>query len=244
MKKHCVNSAAWRQSTNGWYLATSWNLSPKKPTLRFHCFSHLNLVICRSDVQTSGRGDCWRTVTTPQVPKELNYIGNYENYETITNMKITKLSAQFFFRIFYPLVVSTCPGVTLPGKTLSYHRGLVLSNLWLAISLLPASNIFFKVGFTVAERVMCIPSMASSAILARFIAQVVDSSKRRVAGIYLAVLLVLVVWSRSCVEYSKTWWIAERLYRSAVYRSKIAWWNSATLEPSHSIAPLFWSLKM
>eukprot|EP00438_Fugacium_kawagutii_P009700 Skav230831 [mRNA] locus=scaffold3318:6455:21416:+ [translate_table: standard] len=38
-------------------------------------------------------------------------------------------------------------------------------------------------------------------------------SKQIIFCIYLALVLLLFVWSRTCLEYSKAWWTAERLYR-------------------------------
>ncbi len=97
------------------------------------------------------------------------------------------------------------------------HRGLVLTSLWLVFSMLPASNLLFTVGFTVAERVMYIPSIASSALLARLAIQGFHLASKRlqVVGLFLAIA-VLLISSRSCLEHSKAWWTAERLYRSGL----------------------------
>ncbi|CAK9082352.1 unnamed protein product [Durusdinium trenchii] len=57
------------------------------------------------------------------------------------------------------------------GAAKGVHRGILISSLWLLMSLLPVSNLLFTVGFTVAERVLYIPSIGSSAILARFLLQ-------------------------------------------------------------------------
>eukprot|EP00913_Durusdinium_trenchii_P001471 g1362.t1 len=91
------------------------------------------------------------------------------------------------------------------------------------MSLLPVSNLLFTVGFTVAERVLYIPSIGSSAILARFLLQLGrqghsqghwQGHRQGVVGV--ALLLVLFVWSRTCLEHSKVWWTGESLYRSAL----------------------------
>ena len=47
----------------------------------------------------------------------------------------------------------------LAYAALSHNRALLMSLALIAIPFLPASNIFFPVGFVVAERVLYIPSM-------------------------------------------------------------------------------------
>lgn len=120
-------------------------------------------------------------------------------------------TAVFFPYSFY---WSRQPGCSSKNRL---HRGLVLTSLWLLFSMLPASNLLFTVGFTVAERVMYIPSIASSALLARLVIQGLANSSKplQVVGLFLA-LAVLLISSRSCLEQSKAWWTAERLYRSGL----------------------------
>ena len=102
----------------------------------------------------------------------------------------------------------------------SYHRGVVLCTLLLALSLLPITNIFFTVGFAVAERVLYMPSIGSCAILARMM-QILASRLSGHGFVSKGVVACLLIawcasWSFGCLQQSRAWWTAESLYRSGI----------------------------
>ncbi|CAE8584633.1 unnamed protein product, partial [Polarella glacialis] len=78
--------------------------------------------------------------------------------------------------VFALLVIYGLPGAALAAAALQAARsiafkwpppeGLVLSVCLLALTLLPASNLLFPVGFAIAERVLYLPSMGSCALIA------------------------------------------------------------------------------
>ena len=82
--------------------------------------------------------------------------------------------------------------------------------------MLPISNICFSVGFTVAERVLYIPSIGACAILARM-ACLWPGQGRLSRGLACMVMLAWYAsWTRSCLRHSHAWWTAESLYRAGI----------------------------
>ena len=82
---------------------------------------------------------------------------------------------------------------------------------------LPASNLFFPVGFVVAERVLYLPSMG----LCLLVAHGVWSMTRRVGGgvrvcVWVGLLVVMVVFGVKTVSRNRDWQSDYSLFRSAV----------------------------
>ena len=84
---------------------------------------------------------------------------------------------------------------------------------------LPASNLFFPVGFVVAERVLYLPSMGFCMLVAygahRLIASNFKSSHLKMI-ITSGVILLLVVYLVKTLERNRAWFSEELLYREAV----------------------------
>ncbi|CAJ1346726.1 unnamed protein product [Effrenium voratum] len=95
------------------------------------------------------------------------------------------------------------------------HTGVILSSLLIFLSLLPASNLLFSVGFTVAERVLYLPSLGFCGILGHVLGRGTGATGQRCLRLGVAGV-VLALWSYSCLQHSRAWWTAEALYRAGL----------------------------
>lgn len=82
-----------------------------------------------------------------------------------------------------------------------------------------ATNIFFYVGFVIAERILYIPSMGFSLLVAQGVwvlykKLILDSSKQRIIGVTFIVLLCLL--SAKTVVRNRVWLTEENLYHSGI----------------------------
>ncbi|XP_054291044.1 protein O-mannosyl-transferase TMTC1-like [Macrosteles quadrilineatus] len=94
---------------------------------------------------------------------------------------------------------------------------LVLGVLLLAIPFLPAANIFFTVGFVVAERVLYIPSLGA-ALLVAYGAQTLHqaSSPRGRNVVFIILLLLGATFTYRTVDRNRAWSSREALIKSGI----------------------------
>lgn len=95
------------------------------------------------------------------------------------------------------------------------RRILTLGLGFLIIPFLPASNLFFRVGFVVAERVLYLPS-AGYCMLLTFGFGALSKHTRRKKMIAAAVLGILVLNVLRCMVRSGEWRSEDKLFRSAL----------------------------
>lgn len=95
------------------------------------------------------------------------------------------------------------------------RRILTLGLGFLVIPFLPASNLFFRVGFVVAERVLYLPSAGYCMLLTFGFGALSRHTKKKkpVAAIILGILLINAL---RCVIRSGEWRSEDRLFRSAL----------------------------
>ncbi|KAG8187125.1 hypothetical protein JTE90_004871 [Oedothorax gibbosus] len=103
------------------------------------------------------------------------------------------------------------------GLHSSMDAGIIAGAL-LALPFLPATNLFFYVGFVVAERVLYIPSMGFCLLIALGFDQLYRRQelvviKRLMLGVLLALLVTMSVRT---VRRNRDWWNEENLYRSGI----------------------------
>ena len=109
------------------------------------------------------------------------------------------------FLVFLSLLLTS-----LASSTSSRFSGqILLAVAWLVIPFLPASNIFFPVGFVIAERVLYIPSMGFCLLVSIGITRILHHYK---SGRPLLVgLFYLLVASHSLRTINRNWdWIDEK----------------------------------
>lgn len=120
---------------------------------------------------------------------------------------------------FYP----STPAVVTPTPTpTTTSAAILLSIALLAFPFLPAANLFFYVGFVVAERILYLPSVGYCLLIGLGVGKLIDSnhgplSKRRKRyAIMLCVSIVLVAYSVKTIARNVDWHNEESLYRSAI----------------------------
>lgn len=93
---------------------------------------------------------------------------------------------------------------------------LILALALLILPFIPASNIFFYVGFVVAERVLYLPSAGYCLLLAVGLDRLFQRHQRRRSIIQLSFLITVCFWSLRTLQRNADWTSEERLYRSAI----------------------------
>ncbi|XP_029951974.1 protein O-mannosyl-transferase TMTC2 [Salarias fasciatus] len=98
----------------------------------------------------------------------------------------------------------------------------------LAIPFLPATNLFFYVGFVIAERVLYIPSMGFCLLVAAGMRSLYVRLRRRstrTVMVYLAATLVLIFGVKTVLR-NRDWQNEEMLYKSGIYVNPAKAWGN------------------
>lgn len=99
---------------------------------------------------------------------------------------------------------------------LSVVRVVSFSIVLLVIPFLPASNLFFRVGFVVAERVLYLPSAGYCLLFALGLSAIAQHYKQMTTTLRLSAVLLLVLFTVRSVQRSAEWLTEETLYSSGV----------------------------
>ncbi|XP_058132439.1 protein O-mannosyl-transferase TMTC4 isoform X3 [Dasypus novemcinctus] len=130
------------------------------------------------------------------------------------------------------------------------RRILTLGLGFLVIPFLPACNLFFRVGFVVAERVLYLPSVGYCMLLTFGFTALSRHTKKKklIAAVILGILFINML---RCMIRSGEWRNEEQLFRSALSVCPLnakyadlnrhvdalnAWRNATALKPEHSLA--------
>uniref|UniRef100_A0A3B3ZTK3 dolichyl-phosphate-mannose--protein mannosyltransferase n=1 Tax=Periophthalmus magnuspinnatus TaxID=409849 RepID=A0A3B3ZTK3_9GOBI len=98
----------------------------------------------------------------------------------------------------------------------------------LAIPFLPATNLFFYVGFVIAERVLYIPSMGFCLLLAvamRALNVRLRHRRSRTALVYCSAVLILLFGAKTVLR-NRDWQNEEMLYKSGIYVNPAKAWGN------------------
>ncbi|CAH2276335.1 transmembrane and TPR repeat-containing 1 isoform X1 [Pelobates cultripes] len=97
------------------------------------------------------------------------------------------------------------------------HREVMVGLLFLVFPFIPASNLFFRVGFVVAERVLYMPSMGFCILCIHGLKVLFSrTGPRGFNFLTLSFLLLLIFFSCKSVSQSECWRSREALFRSGV----------------------------
>ncbi|XP_069759228.1 protein O-mannosyl-transferase TMTC1 isoform X2 [Narcine bancroftii] len=97
------------------------------------------------------------------------------------------------------------------------HREVLVGLLFLVLPFVPASNLFFKVGFVVAERVLYMPSMGYCILVAHGLNRLCGVlSKWGASVVTVSTLLVLGLFFWKTLRQNEVWLSRESLFRSGV----------------------------
>ncbi|XP_068168980.1 protein O-mannosyl-transferase TMTC2 isoform X2 [Antennarius striatus] len=145
----------------------------------------------------------------------------YNNHDTLVSSSLTNahiISAQNGTKEHYE---SRTPLPTT-GNVVAFSLGL------LAVPFLPATNIFFYVGFVIAERVLYIPSMGFCLLVAVGMRSLYVRLRRRSSRamlMYCSAALV-VLFSVKTVLRNRDWQNEEMLYKSGIYVNPAKAWGN------------------
>lgn len=114
---------------------------------------------------------------------------------------------------------TTAPTAPLPPPT---AVTILLSIALLTLPFLPAANLFFYVGFVVAERILYLPSVGYCLLIGLGVSKLMDSnrsplrSQRKRYAVLICISMVLIVFSVKTFNRNVDWKDEESLYRSAI----------------------------
>ncbi|XP_060759371.1 protein O-mannosyl-transferase TMTC1 isoform X2 [Neoarius graeffei] len=96
-------------------------------------------------------------------------------------------------------------------------REVLVGILFLVFPFIPASNLFFRVGFVVAERVLYMPSMGYCILVVHGLNRLCALLSRwGAAALTVSMLLLLLLFSWKTVQQNETWLSREALFRSGI----------------------------
>ncbi|XP_014063453.2 protein O-mannosyl-transferase TMTC1 isoform X2 [Salmo salar] len=97
------------------------------------------------------------------------------------------------------------------------NREVLLGVLFLVFPFIPASNLFFRVGFVVAERVLYMPSMGYCILVAHGLGRLCSVVGRwGTTALTVSTLLLLLLFSWKTVQQNDIWLSRESLFRSGI----------------------------
>ncbi|CAF94124.1 unnamed protein product, partial [Tetraodon nigroviridis] len=100
---------------------------------------------------------------------------------------------------------------------LQESREILVGVLFLVFPFIPASNLFFRVGFVVAERVLYMPSMGYCILVALGVGRLCTVVGRYGATVVsVSVVLLLLFFSWKTVHQNQVWLSREALFRSGI----------------------------
>lgn len=129
---------------------------------------------------------------------------------------IRNVSTIITFGIIAALVVRACV-----SQSLQHSRMLIMCLAWIIFPFLPASNIFFPVGFVVAERILYMPSMGFCLLVAygyEKIKELVQGNSNKMKYLLnMSMLLLLLTHARRSYTRNYDWKNEYTLFMSGVH---------------------------
>ncbi|KAM9803164.1 protein O-mannosyl-transferase TMTC4 [Syngnathus typhle] len=124
------------------------------------------------------------------------------------------------WRVVWPLLL-WCILIGLVGQALcspdsQQRRTLSLALVLLVVPFLPACNIFFRVGFVIAERVLYLPSSGYCLLLACALARCCHRWVKYKKIFYFYILALMVTFVARCAHRSHQWRSEQSLFTSAL----------------------------
>ncbi|XP_041833388.1 protein O-mannosyl-transferase TMTC1 [Melanotaenia boesemani] len=96
-------------------------------------------------------------------------------------------------------------------------REVLVGMLFLVFPFIPATNLFFRVGFVVAERVLYMPSMGYCILVAHGLGRLCSVAGRwGTTFLSVSMLLLLLLFSWKTVQQNNVWLSREALFRSGI----------------------------
>ncbi|KAM7345947.1 transmembrane O-mannosyltransferase targeting cadherins 3 isoform 1-T2 [Cochliomyia hominivorax] len=123
------------------------------------------------------------------------------------------LATLITFSILAALIVKACI-----SQSLQHTRMLIMCLAWIVLPFLPASNLFFPVGFVVAERILYMPSMGFCLLVVYGYEKMKEGKGSKVKYILnVSLLLLLATHSIKSYKRNKDWKNEYTLFMSGVH---------------------------
>ena len=138
-------------------------------------------------------------------------MGSIQLIHSIPDVRLVGLIAVIFL-----LGATACYSL---ARVYTYNdKATLLSLLLMLIPYLPASNLFFPVGFVIAERVLYLPSMGFHLLVSLGVTRVLGYYKNRFAKkcLYLSLFLFVLLHSVQTIRRNSDWYSEETLALSGV----------------------------
>lgn len=119
------------------------------------------------------------------------------------------------FATLAALVVKACV-----SQSVQHSRMLIMCLAWIVLPFLPASNVFFPVGFVVAERILYMPSMGFCLLIAygyEIIKELIQANKKLTYFLKTAMLCLLLTHAMKSYQRNKDWTNEYTLFMSGVH---------------------------
>ncbi|XP_071831327.1 protein O-mannosyl-transferase TMTC3-like isoform X2 [Apostichopus japonicus] len=125
------------------------------------------------------------------------------------------------------ITLSVISGRALMGHTKT-SRQLCVALSFVVFPFLPASNLFFRVGFVVAERILYVPSIGFSMLIAMGMKRLTHVKRLRKLA-YLIFILTIGLHAAKTIRRNIDWKSAKTLYMSGLHiaRNNSKLWNNA-----------------
>ncbi len=141
-------------------------------------------------------------------------ISSFTDYRNI----FTLLTFLFVFHLCFLAVTS-------PHGNSRIRRPLILAVCMMAFPFLPASNLFFPVGFVIAERILYLPSMGFCVLVALGAWRL---HKFYPTAVKMGVVYLLLMHSVKTFARNRDWYSSKSLYQSAIvtFPNNAKMWNN------------------
>ncbi|XP_046810295.1 protein O-mannosyl-transferase Tmtc3 [Lucilia cuprina] len=128
-------------------------------------------------------------------------------------MDTRNIATLITFGILAALVVKACI-----SQSLQYSRMLIMCLAWIVLPFLPASNLFFPVGFVVAERILYMPSMGFCLLIAYGFERIREVSGKKMKYLLnIALLVLLLTHAIKSYKRNNDWKNEYTLFMSGVH---------------------------
>ncbi|XP_060586421.1 protein O-mannosyl-transferase TMTC1-like isoform X2 [Ruditapes philippinarum] len=118
------------------------------------------------------------------------------------------------FTVILLVVYLIC--VSLSNSIKKHNHLLLMALMLTAIPFLPASNLFFPVGFVLAERVLYIPSMGFCLLVSAGFFQLFDAMKCYRSYLTTFLMILLLMFSLKTWQQNKVWQSRKTLFKAGV----------------------------
>lgn len=161
-------------------------------------------------------------------PAWLSFDWSMDSISPVTRFNDPRNVATFFFYAGLAALLTKTLNQFKEGDACRKHSKLIVTALsFLVLPFLPASNLFFYVGFVVAERVLYMPSIGFCLLLGAGLEKTMDLTQSKKCGPtkrdkFIRLMLTtcfgatLILWSVRTFQRNGDWSSEEQLYRSGI----------------------------